>query len=195
MKKILKRPLIVFICLFALLIVCAIPTSYIIIYNTNHNNVFNERNVKISKQPDDFDLSISFLSKSEATTDKQGSFRMNVECNNFKKDITKLNITFGFDCDWTSCNGYSSTYKINDGNKIFTVQDPEFSRKCYAYIKTVFPVNPLLFVSIKEPNVYAKVSYTIETSNIGIVSTEEKVFYLKYTPSYYNQSIAENESK
>lgn len=193
MKKGRVRPSLIFTILILGLIIISIPTSYIIAYTSNHNTVFGEKNVKIVKNIPDFDLVLNFVEYNKAKKEDDeivnGRFKLKCNISNFKSDVEDLKIKYDIDIDYGKCEATSAEYKVNNGNTILEAADKSFSITHYLTVKTVFPQKPILFVKTNNPNFYVKVSYKLRKNNYGTFTTEEKTYYLKYTPSMYLESI------
>lgn len=204
MKKQKKRikPLYKFLIVLGFFLIGCIPASYITVYVTNKNDIFDVNNAKISKKPDEFNVDFNILYYTPATIDKKnddkvvnGKFKLTVTLNNFKEDVKDLKIKYDIDCDWTSCEATSSEYRINSGNPIIADIDPTYKVTHYVTPKTVFPLNPLFCVEIKNPTLYARLTYKVRNRLDAVNQYTEKVVYLKITPDEYLEDIKNTTTK
>lgn len=182
----------IFLIVFVTVIILFIPTSYTISYFANKNTAFDKSNLKISEAPEDFDINFTFVSYKKATynddkTINDGRFRFLIEIKDFDRNVKNLQITYALDIDFGKVEYSSSNYKINNGNTIYATQDKTYNLTNYIISKTVYPVKPMPFITINDPNILVKITYTVEEKYTNL--TVDKVCYLKITPKEYNKAV------
>lgn len=209
-KRHLNYLMIFMIVLISFLFLC-IPISYLVCYQTHTNHAsFGESKqikLKISEKVEDFDLDFQFKSYVEASysTDKDeeddhdhkhveaGKIRVGITVSNFKTNVSSLKIKYDLGSDWAAVSATSADHKINNGNKILSASDPKYTSTHIITCNTVFPLKSVPLVSVKNPTIYVRVSYEVD-SKIPGQTTENRTVYLKIKPKTYLQSIKDYEA-
>lgn len=208
-KRHLNYLMIFMIILISFLLLC-IPISYLVCYQTHTDHAsFGESKqikLKISEKVEDFDLDFQFKSYVEAsysTEDEKdehdhkhveaGKIRVGITVSNFKTNVSNLKIKYDLGSDWATVSATSADHKINNGKKILSASDPKYTSTHIITCNTVFPLKSVPLVSVKNPTIYVRVSYEVD-SKIPGQTTENRTVYLKIKPKTYLQSIKDYEA-
>ena len=207
-KRHINYLMIFLIILISFLLLC-VPVSYLVCFqsHTNHASFGESKQIKmkISDKVEDFDLDFQFKSYVEASysTDEDdehdhkhvdaGKIRVGITVSNFKIDVSNLKIKYDLGSDWANVSATSADHKINNGNKILSAADPKYTSTHIITCNTVFPLKPIPLVTVKNPTIYVRISYDVN-SKIPGQDTENRTVYLKIKPKTYLQSIKDYEA-
>lgn len=195
-SKITKNRKWIILSVFLLLIIVSISATYIITYTSTKVIAFESDNPTSIKKSsfDDFDFDFYCTNFCKGLGDREGDDYKNKVDMVFKATISnpkeeykyssiKVTVAMG-DEHWTnkyetssSYTIYSSTYTTTTGSKEktdITISDFEYN----------YPVRKLLFINIKNPTVYVKLTYTRE-KNTNSSSSKDFTYLFTYEYDEY----------
>ncbi len=203
-KRKLPMKLFLFIGLlvFSFLIVSGV--TYILEYNKNVPVLFDEE-IKATEfnklnKSEIFDIELKSIAYSPKRTNSTNNGQMEIDYTIFlneekinQNNISNVKVTFSTGCYWGKCNDESSsktvskTYYIKDENKDIKKQ----TLTSQITLKTEMPLKGNLpFISVKTPDLYIKLSYTV--TSVADQTTEEKTEYFKVKANTWKNIFDEN---
>lgn len=166
--------------------------TYILTYANNKPKAFkDDKNVKIVKKCDyfDFDCYASEISFQKGNGKTQ-YIKLVSEISNTTQKISNVTVKYEIHNNWTSKGDYTSDsdHKFNSGNDIPKTTTTTFqSATASINLTNPYPIKVLPLVRVKNPTVYAKVTYTrkLPDSMAGEGKTVTESVYFSFTYSKY----------
>ena len=164
-NKLLKHKRIIIVSLLAIGLIIMIMLIYILTYANNKPKPFSsDKNVKITNKCDYFDFTVFAEELDLKGIDDKPSMDVKGKITNLKEKISDVKVSFEVHTNWTTKTDVSdSSVSFNSGKTL----NPTSSSvdAYYSDIKTIgllvkYPVKVIPLVRVKNPTVYAKVTYT-----------------------------------
>lgn len=164
-NKLLKHKRIIIVSLLAIGLIVMIMLIYILTYANNKPKPFsNDKNVKITNKCEYFDFTVFAEELDLKGVDGKPSMDVKGKITNLKEKISDVKVAFEVHSNWTTKTDVSeSSVSFNSGktlNPTTTTIDSYYSDKSSIGLLVSYPVKVLPLVRVKNPTVYAKVTYT-----------------------------------
>ena len=165
-NKLLKHKRIIIISLLAIGLIIMIMLIYILTYANNKPKPFSsDKNVKITNKCEYFDFTVLAEELDFKGSDGKPSMDVKGKISNLKEKISDVKVSFEVHTNWTTKTDVtdSSTVSFSSGktlNPTSTTIDSHYSDKQSISLLVSYPVKVIPLVRVKNPTIYAKVTYT-----------------------------------
>ena len=164
-NKVLKHKRIIIVSLLAIGLIVMIMLIYILTYANNKPKPFSDdKNVKITNKCEYFDFTVFAEELDLKGIDGKPNMDVKGKITNLKEKISDVKVSFEVHTNWTTKTDVTeSSVSFNSGktlNPTTTTIDSYYSDKSSIGLLVSYPVKVLPLVRVKNPTVYAKVTYT-----------------------------------
>ena len=196
-NNILKHKRIIIVSLLAIGLIILIMLIYILTYANNKPKPFsNDKNVKITNKCEYFNFTVFAEELDFKGTDGKPSMDVKGKITDLKEKISDVKVTYEVHTNWTTKTDVSATSaNFSSGNTLnptSTTIDSYYSDKLTLNLQVNYPVNVIPLVRIKNPTIYAKVTFnrTKPNSMYGEGETVTETVYYKFSfNEYYDKDI------
>lgn len=191
MKNVLKHKRVIIFSLLAMGFIILIICIYALTYIDNKPVVFDNKDAKIIS-PEKiklFDMEVTATGITYKNGESDGTIKYYAEITNLSENLNNVSVEFNLNTNWKNTLTKGSTYKFNSGNTLKTSVLSYPTSTASTSLKYKYPIRVLPFVKIKNPSIYAKVTYTRTASFIPDELKTETIYVVYNFSDYYDKTI------